>query len=71
MRRDDNHFRNFWRGKTTVGQLLARELHWRFIEADDFHPGAAKYRKERKRHPLTDEDRWPGWTFCANKSAIT
>ena len=25
-------------GKTTVGKLLARELGWRFIEADDFIP---------------------------------
>ena len=27
-------------GKTTVGKLLARELGWRFIEVDDFHPAA-------------------------------
>jgi gluconokinase len=24
-------------GKTTIGQLLADELGWRFYEADDFH----------------------------------
>ena len=45
-------------GKTTVGKLLARELGWRFIEADDFHP-AANIEKMRSGHPLTDEDRWP------------
>jgi gluconokinase len=45
-------------GKTTVGKLLARELGWRFIEADDFHP-AANIEKMRNGHPLTDEDRWP------------
>ena len=45
-------------GKTTVGKLLARELGWRFIEADDFHP-AANIEKMRSDHPLTDEDRWP------------
>ncbi len=45
-------------GKTTVGRLLARELGWRFIEADDFHP-AANIEKMRSGHPLTDEDRWP------------
>src|SRR6266498_4262857 len=45
-------------GKTTVGDLLARELGWRFIEADDFHP-AANIEKMRGGHPLTDEDRWP------------
>ncbi len=45
-------------GKTTVGKLLARELGWRFIEADDFHP-ASNVEKMRSGHPLTDEDRWP------------
>lgn len=44
--------------KTTVGKLLARELAWRFIEADDFHP-ATNINKMRSGHPLTDEDRWP------------
>jgi gluconokinase len=45
-------------GKTTVGKLLARDLGWRFIEADDFHP-TANVVKMRSGHPLTDEDRWP------------
>jgi gluconokinase len=45
-------------GKTTVGKLLARELGWTFLEADDFHP-AANIEKMRSGHPLTDEDRWP------------
>jgi gluconokinase len=45
-------------GKTTVGKLLARDLHWRFIEADDFHP-AANIEKMRSGHPLTDNDRRP------------
>jgi gluconokinase len=45
-------------GKTTVGKLLARELGWHFLEADDFHP-AANVEKMRSGHPLTDEDRWP------------
>jgi gluconokinase len=49
-------------GKTTVGELLAREVGWRFIEADDFHP-AANIEKMRSGHPLTDEDRWP-WLDC-------
>jgi carbohydrate kinase (thermoresistant glucokinase family) len=43
-------------GKTTVGMLLARELGWRFIEADDFHP-AANIEKMRSGRPLTDKDR--------------
>lgn len=45
-------------GKTTVGKLLARNLGWRFLEADDFHP-AANIEKMRRGQPLTDEDRWP------------
>jgi gluconokinase len=45
-------------GKTTVGRLLARELGWNFIEADDFHP-TANIEKMRKGGPLNDEDRRP------------
>jgi gluconokinase len=45
-------------GKTTVGDLLARKIGWRFYDADDLHPTA---NKEKMRHgiPLTDEDRLP------------
>ena len=49
-------------GKTTVGKMLAEQLGWRFLEADDFHP-AANIEKIRNGHPLTDEDRWP-WLDC-------
>jgi gluconokinase len=45
-------------GKTTIGQLLAEELGWRFYEADDFH-SQANIEKMREGVPLTDEDRWP------------
>jgi gluconokinase len=45
-------------GKTTISKLLARDLGWCFIEADDFHP-AANVVKMHSGHPLTDEDRWP------------
>jgi gluconokinase len=45
-------------GKTTVGKLLARQLGWHFVEADDFHP-AANIEKMHSGRPLTDEDRWP------------
>ena len=25
-------------GKTTVGRVLANDLHWKFFDADDYHP---------------------------------
>jgi gluconokinase len=45
-------------GKTTVGELLARELGWHFYEADDFH-SPANIEKMRRGVSLTDDDRWP------------
>jgi carbohydrate kinase (thermoresistant glucokinase family) len=55
-------------GKTTVGKMLAEQLGWRFLEADDFHP-AANIEKMRNGHPLTDEDRWPWLDRLRNKSS--
>jgi gluconokinase len=45
-------------GKSTIGALLAGELHWPYAEADDFHP-LANVEKMAAGHPLTDEDRRP------------
>ena len=45
-------------GKTTVGKLLAAQLGWAYVEADDFHP-AANVAKMRAGVPLTDADRRP------------
>jgi gluconokinase len=45
-------------GKTTIGQALANELGWRFIDADDYHP-EANVAKMARGEPLGDEDRWP------------
>jgi gluconokinase len=45
-------------GKTTVGKTLASDLHWRFYDADEYHP-AANIEKMRRGVPLTDEDRKP------------
>ncbi len=45
-------------GKTTVGALLAGQLHWTYAEADAFHP-QSNVDKMAAGHPLTDEDRTP------------
>jgi len=45
-------------GKTTVGKLLAEELGWTFIDADDYHP-AVNVEKMRRGVPLNDGDRRP------------
>ena len=65
-------------GKSTVGALLAGLLHWRFADADSFHP-EANIAKMRAGIPLTDEDRAPwllaitGWMdarIAAGESAV-
>lgn len=43
-------------GKTTVGRILAEDLGWAFIDADDFH-SAANVSKMSQGFPLDDEDR--------------
>ena len=45
-------------GKSTVGQLLAERLGWKFLEADDFHSAENK-EKMRQGIPLTEADRMP------------
>ena len=45
-------------GKTTVGRELARELGWKFYDADDFHTRAS-VEKMSRGVPLDDEDRAP------------
>jgi gluconokinase len=45
-------------GKTTIGQALAEELGWRYLDADDYHP-AANVAKMASGTPLQDQDRWP------------
>lgn len=45
-------------GKTTVGKLLANDLRWPFLDADDFHP-RANIEKMRNGIPLDDADRVP------------
>ena len=45
-------------GKTTIGEALAHELGWRFIDADEFHT-RENVAKMAAGIALTDEDRWP------------
>jgi gluconokinase len=45
-------------GKTTVGRLLAQELGWDFVDADEFH-SQANIEKMRRGIALTDADREP------------
>jgi gluconokinase len=52
-------------GKTTVGQALAEELGWPFLDADDFHP-PHNVAKMSAGLPLEDADRWP-WLDLLNR----
>ena len=45
-------------GKTTIGDLVARELGVRFLDGDSLHP-VENVTKMAAGTPLTDEDRWP------------
>jgi carbohydrate kinase (thermoresistant glucokinase family) len=45
-------------GKTTIGQLLAHQLGWSFIDGDDYHP-ETNVNKMRQGRALTDKDRLP------------
>lgn len=45
-------------GKTTIGKLLAEQLGWTFVEADDYHP-ASNVEKMHRGIPLNDADRAP------------
>ena len=45
-------------GKTTVGELLAAELHCKFLDGDSLH-SAANIEKMTHDIPLTDADRAP------------
>src|SRR5258707_894125 len=52
-------------GKTTIGELLAKHLGWRFIEGDDYHP-KENIDKMAAGIPLEDADRWP-WLEALNQ----
>ena len=52
-------------GKTTIGQILARQLDWPFYDGDDFHPEANK-KKMSAGIALEDSDREP-WLKILNE----
>ncbi|MCF2949621.1 gluconokinase [Paraglaciecola aquimarina] len=53
-------------GKSTIGDLLSKQLSLPFYDADDFHfPESVK--KMASGIPLTDDDRKPWLTLLANK----
>lgn len=53
-------------GKSTVGEMLARQLNISFYDADDFHSDLNK-EKMANGNPLTDDDRGPWLRLIANK----
>ena len=55
-------------GKTTIGEALALELGWKYLDADDYHP-VANVVKMRAGVPLEDADRWP-WLEKINEELV-
>ncbi|HEV7309211.1 gluconokinase [Ensifer sp.] len=55
-------------GKTTVGELLAERVGWRFIEGDSFH-SAENVAKMSAGTPLSDDDRFPWLKTLAGEIA--
>ncbi|HEX3320005.1 MAG TPA: gluconokinase [Terriglobales bacterium] len=55
-------------GKTIVGQKLAHDLGWEFVEGDDYHP-KSNIEKMVRGEPLDDQDRAP-W-LAALRHVIT
>jgi gluconokinase len=52
-------------GKTTIGEALAADLRWTYLDADDFHP-RTNVAKMAAGISLQDADRWP-WLASINR----
>ncbi len=55
-------------GKTTIGDLVARELGVPFLDGDSLHP-VENVAKMAAGTPLTDEDRWPWLAMVGSELA--
>ena len=55
-------------GKTTIGEALARELGWKYLDADDYH-SPENVAKMAAGVPLEDSDRWP-WLEKINEELL-
>jgi carbohydrate kinase (thermoresistant glucokinase family) len=55
-------------GKTTIGEALARELGWKYLDADDYHP-RENVAKMAAGIALEDFDRWP-WLDKINEELL-
>jgi len=56
-------------GKTTIGQLLASQLNWKFVDGDSYH-SPENIAKMSAGIPLTDADRAP-WLAALRASIET
>ena len=57
-------------GKTTIGQMLAAQLGWDYVEGDEYHP-PENIRKMANGTPLSDADRQNAHRGISSYSYLT